>query len=82
MGTARHCERYTHTRLMTRFLFHRKKEGKKNLCKMQLRLVYLMIWAQKAMWMCVSSLKTGWIILHRLMRQISMDKSLKFKWKY
>lgn len=29
MGTARHCERYTHTRLMTRFLFHRKKEGKK-----------------------------------------------------
>lgn len=27
MGTARHCERYTHTRLMTRFVFH--KEAKK-----------------------------------------------------
>lgn len=69
MGTTRCSEMYTYTQC----IFYRKRR-QKNLSEMLLQLVYLTIWAQEAMWMCVSSQKTKWIILDLLTRLILKDR--------
>lgn len=69
MGTTRCSEMYTYTQC----IFYRKRR-RKNLSEMLLQLVYLTIWAQEAMWMCVSSQKTKWIILDLLTRLILKDR--------
>lgn len=69
MGTTRCSEMYTYTQC----IFYRKRR-QRNLSEMLLQLVYLTIWAQEAMWMCVSSQKTKWIILDLLTRLILKDR--------
>lgn len=77
MGTARHCERYTHTRLMTRFVFH--KEAKQSVRDAIKAGISHDLGSESNVDVCV-------ITKNRMDYITPFDEanlnSLKFKWKY